>query len=76
MPIYEGYSLPDVFLCLDLVGHDLSEHHQFYCHNLEAENSNVKLVDHPNIIKLEHEHFEARPTPGGKCALATCSLTK
>ena len=31
VPIYEGYSLPDVFLRLDLAGHDLTEHHQFYC---------------------------------------------
>ena len=55
VPIYESYSLPDMLLCLDLVGHYLTEHHQFYCQSIEAENSKVKLVDHPNIIKLDYE---------------------
>ena len=46
VPNYESYSLPDMLLCLDLAGHDL----------------NVKLVDHPKVIKLDHENFEDRPT--------------
>ena len=28
VPIYEGYSLPNVYLCLDLVDHDLTENPQ------------------------------------------------
>ena len=61
VPIYESYSLPDMLLCLDLAGHDLTEHRQVLLPSLEAENSIVKFVDHPNNIKLDYEKFEARP---------------
>ena len=55
MPIFEDCALPHVVLLLDLAGQNLTEHHQFYCQSIEAENSKVKLVDHPNIIKLDYE---------------------
>ena len=53
MSIYESYSVPDTFLCLDLAGHDLS----------------AKLVDHPKVIKLDHE--TSRTGPLMKMAIPT-----
>ena len=55
MPIFEDCALPHVVLLLDLAGQNLTEHHQFYCQSTVAENIRVKLMDHPNIIKLNHE---------------------